>query len=275
MKKYFLFALILSLWTGVGCERRQTTMGEEIASEETLTEVTDRAIEEIAELAMPLPGGGGAPCAGSLEGLGGCAQVTDSGEGVYPRTVVVDFGTGCTSPSGVTRSGSITWVDSGDLLETVGATRTCTLTDFAVNNRAVTGTRVRTFTGINDAGQPTYTFQTALTIVRNGNTFTRSASGSSIWLSGYDTPECGDNVVQRDGTATVSGPSGNTRTRTFVAVVHDQPCGYPISGTVQIDRPGPDVSIDYGDGTCDNWATVVRGNNTFLLDLETHTLTPQ
>jgi hypothetical protein len=35
------------------------------------------------------------------------------------------------------------------------------------------------------------------------------------------------------------------------------------------------VSIDYGDGTCDNWATVVRGNNTFLLDLETHTLTPQ
>jgi hypothetical protein len=35
------------------------------------------------------------------------------------------------------------------------------------------------------------------------------------------------------------------------------------------------VHIDYGDGTCDNLATVTRGNQTFLLNLDTHELTPQ
>jgi hypothetical protein len=48
-----------------------------------------------------------------------------------------------------------------------------------------------------------------------------------------------------------------------------------VSGTTHIERPGPDVHIDYGDGTCDNLATVTRGNQTFLLNLDTHELTPQ
>jgi hypothetical protein len=52
-------------------------------------------------------------------------------------------------------------------------------------------------------------------------------------------------------------------------------CGYPVSGTVHIERQGPDVHVEYGDGTCDNLATVERGGNSFLLNLDTHELTPQ
>jgi len=260
-----------------GCDRRDNSVSEEAASEESLTEISDRALDEASEAAMPfvLPGGGSGPCAGNLEWLGTCAEITDSGPDVYPRTVVVDFGDGCTGPNGVTRSGVLTIVDSGNLLETEGATRTLTFTDFGIGNRSLTGTKVRTSTGTDADGHPTSTFVTNLTVVRNGQTYTRSASGSSVWLAGYDTPACGDNVIQRDGSATVAGPGGNTRNRTFTAVVHDQVCGYPVSGTVHIERPGPDVDIDYGDGSCDPLATVVRGNQTFLLDLETHTLTPQ
>lgn len=258
-----------------GCDRRAEQLNEDAASAETLTELTDRAIEEVAEAAMPLPGGSGGPCAGNPTPFGTCATLTDSGEGVYPRTVVVDFGTGCTGPNGITRSGVVTIVVTGDLLNTEGAQWTATFEDFGVGNRVVNGTKTRTFTGTNPAGQPTYSFNTVLDLVRNGMAFSRNASGTTVWLAGYATEDCFDNVIQRDGTATVTGPEGGTRTRTFTAVVHDQICGYPVSGTVHIERPGPDVHVDYGDGTCDNLATVERGGNVFVLNLDTHELTPQ
>lgn len=276
MKSFPLFAA--GLWVAAvlaGCARRDEGISEDAAAAESLTELTERAAEEVAEAAMPLPGGGGGPCAGNGAPFGTCATITDSGEGVYPRTVVVDFGTGCTGPNGITRSGVVTLVVTGNMLADEGATWTATFADFAVGNRTVNGTKTRTFTGLNASGQPTYGFTSDLSIERNGVTYSREAEGTAVWLAGYDTEECFDNVVQRDGTATVTGPQGGTRTRTFTAVVHDQPCGYPVSGTTHIERPGPDVHIDYGDGTCDNLATVTRGNQTFLLNLDTHELTPQ
>ena len=258
-----------------GCDRRGENLSEDAATAESLTEVTDRAIEEVAEAAMPMPGGGGGPCAGTAQPFGTCATLTDSGEDVYPRTVVVDFGTGCTGPNGITRSGVITLVVTGGMWSTEGATWTATFENFGVGNRTVNGTKTRTFTGANAEGQPTYSFTSDLSIVRNGASFAREASGTAVWLAGYDTEDCFDNIVQRDGTATVTGPQGGTRTRTFTAVVHDQVCGYPVSGTVHIERQGPDVHVEYGDGTCDNLATVERGGNSFLLNLDTHELTPQ
>jgi len=278
MKQYpFSFAglALIAAVALTGCARRDEGHSEDAAAAESLTEVTDRAIEEVVEAALPLPGGGGGPCAGTAQPFGTCATLTDSGEGVYPRTVVVDFSTGCTGPNGITRSGVVTLVVTGDLLNTEGATWTATFENFGVGNRTVNGTKTRTFTGPNGAGQPTYSFTTDVNIVRNGASFAREASGTAVWLAGYDTEECFDNVVQRDGTATVTGPQGGTRTRTFTAVVHDQLCGYPVSGTVHIERPGPDVHLDYGDGTCDNLATVERGGNVFVLNLDTHELTPQ
>lgn len=278
MQFNYLSTLTAGMFAAVvfaGCDRREESLSEDAATAESLTEMTDRAIEEVAEAAMPLPGGGGGPCAGTSAPFGTCATLTDSGEGVYPRTVVVDFGSGCTGPNGVTRSGIISLVITGDILATEGATWTATFEDFAVGNRVVNGTKTRTFTGANAEGQPTYSFTTDLSIVRNGASFEREASGTAVWLAGYATEDCFDNIVQRDGTATVTGPQGGTRTRTFTAVVHDQVCGYPVSGTVHIERPGPDVHVDYGDGSCDNLATVERGNATFLLNLDTHELTPQ
>jgi len=202
MQFNYLSTLTAGMFAAVifaGCDRREESLSEDAATAESLTEVTDRAIEEVAEAAMPLPGGGGGPCAGTSAPFGTCATLTDSGEGVYPRTVVVDFGSGCTGPNGVTRSGIISLVITGDILATEGATWTATFEDFAVGNRVVNGTKTRTFTGANAEGQPTYSFTTDLSIVRNGASFAREASGTAVWLAGYDTEECFDNVVQRDG----------------------------------------------------------------------------
>jgi hypothetical protein len=53
-------------------------------------------------------------------------------------------------------------------------------------------------------------------------------------------------------------------------VVHSRPCGYPISGTVTVDRPVHEIVIDFGDGECDNLATITRNGNTYILNLDTH-----
>jgi hypothetical protein len=276
IKSFSLFATGLMVVVVLnGCVKRNEDISEDSSSAESITELTERATEEVSEAMIPLPVGGGGPCAGNDVPFGTCATITDSGEGVYPRTVVVNFGTECTGPNGITRSGVVTLVATGDILTDEGSTWTVTFADFEVGNRTVNGTKIRTFTGLNSSGQPTYSFTSDLSITRNGLTYSRETEGTSVWISGYNTEECFDNVVHRNGTATVTSPQGGTRTHTLTEVVHDQNCGYPVSGITVIERPGPNVNIDYGDGTCDNTAIVTRGNHTFLLNLDTHELTPQ
>ena len=211
------------------------------------------------------------PCGQESPFVPECVTVTDSGEGVYPRTILLDFGDGCTGPGGVTRTGTLEIVLTGDLHTEVGASRTVTFSEYGVGNMTLSGTRVLTFDGANDAGQPTYSQQHDFTLTRNGHVVERRYTGTLTWLDGFDTEACDDNVVQRDGVAThVANNAWGTTTRTIDAVVFDRPCGYPVSGTITVDRPVHDVVIDFGDGTCDNLATVTRNGNTVVIDLDTH-----
>jgi len=263
------FALTVGL---TSCNRQDSFAPETraLGVDESVVDLADRHMEGPVD-AMTLRHGGGTPCGGESPFVPECVTVTDSGEGAYPRTLTLEFGEGCEGPNGMPRSGVIEIVVTGDLGTEIGATRTATFDGFQVGNVTMTGTRVLTFEGENEDGLPTYSQNHDVTVSRNGHTLTRTYAGTLTWLEGFDTEPCDDNVVQRDGVATheTSGAWGGS-TRTLDAVVHSRPCGYPNSGTVTVDRPQHDVVIDFGDGECDNLATVTRNGNTYILNLDTH-----
>lgn len=258
-----------------GCNKTETraTTSDEVRSE-SIVDFVERAIEVPVD-ALTLRGGGGADC-----GEGGmpwpeCVEITDTGEGVYPRTIVVDFGADCFSPSGVQRTGIITIELTGDVRNEAGAMRTVTFEDFSIGgNMSVNGNRIMTNAGQTELGLWTFEQSTSMEVERPNASISRSYEGTRIWLAGHDTEACSDDIWQRDGEGLMTvinaaGQSG-TVTVTHDAVVHDRPCGYPVSGTVTLVRNAFERIMDFGDGTCDALAELTVNGTTYLFDLENH-----
>jgi hypothetical protein len=71
---------------------------------------------------------------------GSCPPVTtyNPAPNVYPRTVTVDWGTGCTNANGITRSGKIIW-NYTDTLANAGAKLTTTYSNYTINGVKIEG----------------------------------------------------------------------------------------------------------------------------------------
>lgn len=270
-----LSAIALGTLALASCTKSETKSieaSDEVRSESML-DVVDRAVEGPAD-AVTLRSGGSANC-----GEGGfpwpeCVDITDSGEGVYPRTIVIDFGDDCYTPNGLQRSGTIEIELTGDLTSEIGATRIVSFNDLAFGEfMTVNGTRTLTNTGQNENGDWVFSQETFTTINRPLLNVERTYSGTRIWLAGYETETCGDDIWQRDGSGqkTIANGFGqNNVTVDYDSVVCDRPCGYPVAGTVTLVRNQFERVMDYGDGTCDAWAEVTINGNTYLFNLDTH-----
>lgn len=270
-----LSAAVLTTLVLSACNKSETKSleaSDEVRSESML-DVVDRAVEAPVD-ALTLRGGGGADC-----GEGGypwpeCVEITDSGEGVYPRTIVVDFGDDCYTPNGLQRTGTIEIELTGDVRNEEGAVRTVTFNDLTLGDvMSVNGTRTLTNAGQNEIGDWVFNQETFTTIDRPVLDITRTYSGTRTWLAGHDTEDCGDDIWQRDGEGektVTNGIGQNTVTVTYDAVVYDRPCGYPVSGSVTLVRNQFERILDFGDGTCDALAELTINGTTYLFDLETH-----
>jgi hypothetical protein len=190
-----------------------------------------------------------------------CATITEDSPS-FPKTITVDFGTGCTDYFGRTRIGKML-IHLTDSFHLSGAIRTVTFENFSINGVGIVGSRITTNTGLNSSGQPTFTRVINTDITSNGSTFSRNFTHQMTWLSGYDTPACFDNVWSISGNGTVVRPNGNTLSRVITSpLIVDFSCQHIKQGTVQITTSFGLWTLDYGNGACDNAATVTRPNGT-------------
>lgn len=188
-----------------------------------------------------------------------CAQISED-VATFPKTITVDFGTGCTDYFGRTRVGKM-FIHLTDSFHIAGAVRTVTFENFSINGIGITGTRITTNTGVNGSGQPTFTRVIDTDITSNGNTFSRNISHQMTWISGFDTPACFDNVWSITGSGFIVRSNGNTLTRTITnPLIVDFSCQHIKQGTIQITTGFGTWTLDYGNGSCDNAATVTRPN---------------
>jgi len=185
-----------------------------------------------------------------------CATITITPTTGFPKTIVIDFGTSCTH-NGVTRSGKIN-VTLTDSVRKPGSQATMTFTNYFVNLYKIEGT-----------------YQWTNTSTANTRSWTRTTTGGKItapdaryWLhegtrnvtqtAGVGTATVIDDIFSiTSGTHTVTNPANISRTCTVLeALQRKVACANIDKGKIKVQGPNHYATIDFGDGTCDNLATL-------------------
>lgn len=191
-----------------------------------------------------------------------CANVTVS-SGPFPKTIVIDFGNGCTSIDGVTRRGKINIVLSDSVMHP-GATAVMTFDNYGTVSLKVEGkitwTNTSTPNGISWKRE-----------IEDGKV--TEPIGGYYWLhegikfvtqtAGANTPfNLLDDVYSVTGEHTITNPAGKSRTASVTeALVKPTTCHNVTKGKIKIQGLLHYAIVDYGDGTCDRIATIsIDGN---------------
>ncbi len=188
---------------------------------------------------------------------------------VFPKTVTIDFGTGCTGTDGHTRRGKIITVYTGPMI-IPGSRATTTFDGFYTDSIKVEGTHIvqNNSTGNHfifsvKVENGKLTAPSGNFILWNKNITVTQIEGNgtihnplddifSITGTGNGTVKRGDNTVQW------SAEIINPLIRKFI-------CRWNVKGTVRLTVNGITGLLDYGNGDCDNKATLTIG--TFVINI--------
>jgi hypothetical protein len=142
--------------------------------------------------------------------------------------------------------------------ENESATFTANYTGFFVGDIELNGTRGYSFNA--NEGQGSYSFS-----VTSEMTATL-ADGSEISENGTKTLEFtfGDTIESStfaiEGNWTVQADGNTYSVEVKSALEGNFGCGYLSSGTMDVNKNGLEVSVDFGDGSCDDIVTVIYPN---------------
>lgn len=253
----------------VGCKK------DDIADNDT-TSATDNSICEgefmrvlptVNKIAIDEPGVHRVPYGSSL--LSACPTVTVDTPNVFPLTMTIDYGTGCTdSTDGKVRAGRII-VDMSMPWDSVGCVMTITLDSFYVGAIHFEGTKTITRSANNSFHM----------VLNNGRC---SKTGSSPWEILWNTDKTitwtsgsqssnSTQIISVTGTNSGTDRNGTTFTSTITSpIIRDMSCSWIKAGTVELQPEGKALRIiDFGDGTtCDNRGTITIEGNTFEFTMQ-------
>lgn len=176
------------------------------------------------------------------------------------KMITVDFGDGCTSPSGVTRKGIVMLSYTGNLLFN-GAKIITTFDGYEVDGLKVEGTRTITNQG-GDLETNTINLEVK---VQNGKVTWSdgtSVSFNSDQVRAVKLGTQGDYQATINGTASGTSRGGYEYTSSITdELVYTKSCiesgvSSALSGMVAFQFRGIEASVDYGNGECDNMATI-------------------
>ena len=192
-----------------------------------------------------------------------CAVVTRTGS-KEAGSISVDFADGCTDPRGNVRRGRIVITYAGRW-NIPGSSWTIRFEGYSINGIAIAGTR--TVTNISESTEGIQSFTVEL------------EDGTMTWPDGSiarrrlhhrrEVHRDGNNILNRliiYGTA-----EGNHRNgRVFYIeilepLIYDRECAsegtiIPVEGKKLIKHGEREITVDYGDGTCDNVVTITNKN---------------
>lgn len=267
----FIIALGLAAGITYSCNRDETNMMETESTQELVqTEsVADFATDDNSDVAMDF--------ATTFESnftsknSGGvhhpdypCAVVTiTSTNGTFPKTITVDFGTGCTDKRGITRKGKII-ITATNKLYVPGAVITVTHDNFYVNGTKVEG-ELKLSNITTDLAVPTFSKEITNGKItkEDGTYFTFNSLRKRKMTAGVSTPKnVWDDVWEFfEGTQTVAKSNGNYLTSTIkTPLIKSNACHFISKGSIELKGTKVDGVLDFGNGDCDNKATFTSAN---------------
>lgn len=203
--------------------------------------------------------------------LGNCVTITIDTT-VMPQVMIIDFGpTNCLCRDGKYRRGQIIVTFTGRF-RAPGTVITHTFNNFFVNDNQVEGTKVRTNMGPNANDYPAFNTvaNITITLANNAGVITIQSDHTRTWIEGFNTPRIWfDDVFLITGSGTHTHTNGGGFTKTITNPLRKElTCHHFVSGTIEtipVNRPAR--ILDFGNGVCDNIATVTVNGQTFVIRL--------
>jgi hypothetical protein len=195
--------------------------------------------------------------------LGQCVttEVDDVTADQWPKTITVNFGTGCADESGRTRAGILKLVLTG-YFRYPGATITVQPVTYTVNGISIGGTKVITNVSTNELYK--YTTQVKGGIITLDTVALKYSSYITvIQTSGAGTTDVSNDIYTFSGADTLTYPGGNVAITTVSdssALERKFDCAWIGKGKAVLTLKSVQATIDYGNGVCDDSATISIGD---------------
>lgn len=182
---------------------------------------------------------------------------------VFPKVVTVDFGSGCTDADGKFKAGRV--------VMTVGAfwepnsTITVTYDNYSEDGVKVEGQFI--FTNLSTADAAILRIDAQNIKLTDPNNYTFAFSGNQTYTQTAGHPTWWDwhddvyNVTGEIFTTLTNGETVNWLIQT--PLVKANACAYVSKGTGILDINGLPVTVDYGNGTCDNQGTYTLNGHVY------------
>lgn len=184
-----------------------------------------------------------------------CASISITPANSFPKTIVIDFGTACTH-NGITRSGIINIVLT-DSVRKSGSVATMTFSNYYVNLYKVEGTYTWTNTSLPGTVSWTRRTENGKITSPNNNYWLHSGLRTVTQTGGVGTATILDDVFSINGTHSITNAQGATRDITVLENLQKKTaCANIDKGKMKVQGPSHYAIIDFGDGTCDNIATI-------------------
>jgi hypothetical protein len=207
---------------------------------------------------------------GDVDLIGNCATITlDTTSN--PGILTIDFGEeNCLCGDGWNRRGKIIVTFTGPY-RAEGTVITHSFEEYFVNDNKVMGTRIVTNAGRNDANNIHFIISVNGVIIKadGSGQFTWASNRNREWIEGEDTWVRFDDVYLITG-----GAHGQTANQVSYTMSITNPlrrevgCRHFVSGSFDFVPDGKPVrTLDYGDGECDNIATVTINGHTYTIHL--------
>jgi hypothetical protein len=202
---------------------------------------------------------------------GPCTKITVTpADSSFPKTIAVDYGTGCICRDGKFRSGKVVMNFTAPIRKP-GAVLTITFDDFRLNRKKIEGTKVvknKSETGL-------FAYSTEIIDGKvswpNGRGFSYEASKIVTQVSGIDSRKVRDDVYKIGARTKTVYNNGitvikNTETPLMKAVA----CPWISDGVLKVSINNRDIYVNYAapnGGACDNKALIKWANGERLINL--------
>lgn len=177
---------------------------------------------------------------------------------VFPKTVTIDFGTGCLGRDGKYRKGKIVSIYTNPMI-LPGAKVSTTFVDYYVDSFKIEGTHITENTSTsNMQGWKIVVIDGKITNTNSTNWRKWNSTKNILQVEGNGTPHFPmDDVYKITGSARGSNSAGHTwASLVLEPLIKKFTCPWIVKGTVKLVRDGREALLDYGNGVCDNIAII-------------------
>ncbi len=177
---------------------------------------------------------------------------------VFPKTVTIDFGNGCLGRDGKYRKGKIVSIYTNPLV-IPGAKVSTSFVGYHVDSFQIEGTHITENTSIsNMQGWQIKVINGKITNTNTNRWRAWNSVKNVLQIAGNGTPHFPlDDIYKITGAANGSNSGGHTWSSIIVEpLIKKFTCRWIVQGTVRLVRDGRVALLDYGDGRCDNLATI-------------------